>query len=399
MKMKMIAAPAALACLALCGFAQQSSARHINVGYTRDKVSHMDVTVPQGQTFKEDIVTDKSVTIDGVLEGDCTSLGGPVIVNGRMRGNALSMGGPVRVSGLVDGDVASMGGPVEISGEVTGDIASLGGNITLLSTATVGGDIASLGGRIEKGGGVMLKGKVSDMDLRLLRRMLPGFTHGRWHSDGVPFTGAMLLGLMMFSALATGLLVVVLPAVFFPKNVETAACAISADFWKAAGVGTLVVLGIFPGLLGLLISIIGIPLVPLALLLLACAGALGVCAFSSLLCDRFFAGIKRRGPQSLAAKVCVGYLLVAAMIQFGRLLPLIGWILFLAGFAVAAFGLLVGLGAAFITRMGTGRATVCAPVSAAAPAPAAAAPFQPIPAAPPVPEQKRQQPPADGMQE
>jgi hypothetical protein len=103
----------------------------------------------------------------------------------------------------------------------------------------------------------------------------------------------------------------------------------------------------------MVVSIMGIPLIPLALILLVAAKILGVCAFSVVLEKRFFEGIKKPGPQSLIGRVAVGYALMAGLVLFGHVIPIVGGILFLAGFIIIAFGVVLGLGAVCTTRMGT----------------------------------------------
>ena len=113
------------------------------------------------------------------------------------------------------------------------------------------------------------------------------------------------------------------------------------------------VVGFFPGLLMMLVSILGIPLLPFALMLYAAAAAvIGLCGFSVVLQARFFEGIKKAGPVSLPAKVATGYALVAGLMFFGKVIPLIGGVLALIGFMLLALGTVLGLGAAWMTRMG-----------------------------------------------
>jgi hypothetical protein len=158
--------------------------------------------------------------------------------------------------------------------------------------------------------------------------------------------------LIMFSMLFTGIVLLLLPAIFFPKHVGNAAAAISGDMWRACGIGALIVMGFFPGLLIMVISILGIPLVPFALMLFAAAGVLGMSAFSVVLQGRFFDGIKRSGPAGLPGKVAAGFGVMAGLLFFGKMIPFIGGVLSLIGFMLMAFGTMTGLGAVWMTRLG-----------------------------------------------
>ena len=91
-------------------------------------------------------------------------------------------------------------------------------------------------------------------------------------------------------------------------------------------------------------------------------------------------GLKKAGPAGLVGKVAAGYALIAGLLFFGKLIPLVGGLMSLIGMILLAFGVMVGLGAAWMTRMGT-RPFVPAPELPAA-----------VPAAAPAAQQPPQQP-------
>ncbi len=327
----------------------------------RDEIRHIDVVVEKGETVNDDILTDKSVTVNGILDGDCASLGGPVTVNGDVRGDVMSAGGPVAISGVVDGDVASMGGAIEISGTVTGDVASMGGNIILKDSASVAGDVSSFGGKVEKGNSVILKGEINSIDLKQMKKIVSGLLklksgREKFFKGLEPLLIGGLVGLgilFVVSLFATGLILFILPPVFFPKNVKSAAAEITDNFWKSAFIGGLILIALFPAMLLMLVSIMGIPLIPLVLMLFFAATVLGLSAFAIVLQKRFFEGIKKPGPKSLAGQAAVGYLLTAGFVLFGKIIPILGGVLALVGFILLAFGIVLGLGAVWSTKMGT----------------------------------------------
>ncbi|PJA12420.1 MAG: hypothetical protein COX65_08600 [Elusimicrobia bacterium CG_4_10_14_0_2_um_filter_56_8] len=217
---------AALACLG-----QTAQAR-------RSQIGHEDVLIEKGQTVNGDVATDKSITVNGVLNGDAVAVGGAqVIVNGEITGDLSAIGGPVAIAGRVNGDVSSVGGPVTISGKVYGYVSSVGGNVELVGPGEVDGDISSLGGSVVKGAGTVHKGEVNSFDMRAVRKVLPRVLRlARYSGNGdgdhgfgpVMAGGLAGLGLMfLFSMLATGAVLMILPAVFFPKNVEHTVAVIS----------------------------------------------------------------------------------------------------------------------------------------------------------------------------
>ncbi len=328
----------------------------------RGEVRHENVTVEKGQVLNEDVVTDKAITIDGVLQGDAVAVGGaPVTVKGEVTGNLVSIGGPVNITGRVKRDVTGIGGPVAISGIVGGDVVSLGGRVELTGAAEVEGDISAIGGAVVKGEKTVHRGEVLNLDMRMVRSVLPRILRtaryaagnernvDRWLMGGLVGVGL----LVFFSMLATGAVLLLLPAVFLPENVENTANAISGNMWRACGIGALMVVGFFPGLLMMVVSILGIPLVPFALMLYAAAGVLGLSAFSVALQGRFFKGIKKAGPAGLPGKVAAGYAIMAGLMIFGKLIPFIGGVLSLIGCMLLSFGAMLGLGAVWLTRMGS----------------------------------------------
>ncbi len=328
----------------------------------RDALRHGAVVIEKGETVRGDIATDGVITVNGVLDGDAVSIGGSsVTVNGEVNGDIVSLGGAVHIPGLARRDVVGIGGPVEISGKVSGDVTSVGGNVSLSGAGEVDGDISAVGGTVVKGEKTVHKGEVRYFDVRAVRSVLPRvlklsrYAAGENGRSPEPWLIGGLIGLglaIFFSMLATGIILLLLPAVFFSKQVENTAAAITGDMWRACGIGALMLVAFFPGLIMMLVSVLGIPLAPFALMLYAAACVLGLSAFSVVLQKRFFEGIKKAGPAGLPGKVAVGYAIMAGLLFFGKLIPLVGGVLSLIGFMLMAFGTMLGLGAAWMTRMG-----------------------------------------------
>ncbi len=373
---------------------------------SRGEISHEPFFVANGQTYTGDVSTDRSVTVDGTLDGDAVAVNGSSLtINGEVTGDVVGIGGPARITGAVQGDVTEVGSVLEIDGKVNGDVNGIGCAVKLLENANVSGDVSVLGGTVLKSPGAKLSGNINAFDLGLLRTVLPrvmrygdSYSYHRrsehleyWHNPWL-VGGLVGVGLMIFfSMLVTGVILLLIPAVFFPSSVERGAALIRADIWKACGVGALMVVGFFPGLLMLTVSVLGIPLIPFALLLYGAAAVLGLSAFSVVLQRRFFEGIKRQGPKGLAGQVASGYALMAGLMFFGKIIPLAGGILSLIGFMLIVFGTMLGLGAAWLTRMGS---------RAYPPVPAVPAQGYPAPVVPgqvpgqPVPQDSSQPPAA-----
>jgi len=198
----------------------------------RRELTHEDVVIEKGQTVRGDVATDKSILVNGTLDGDAVSVGGAsVTINGELTGDLVAIGGAIYIPGLVKGDVSGIGGPVSVSGKVSGDVASVGGGVNLSGTGEIDGGISVLGGSFTKGEKAIHKGEVHSFDTHAVRTVLPRVLRlVRYAGDrerGVnPWMVGGLLGLgllFFFSVLVTGAILLLLPPVFFPKNVENMA--------------------------------------------------------------------------------------------------------------------------------------------------------------------------------
>lgn len=337
-----------------------------------DKMRHDDVTVAKGETQKGDIVTSGSIDVEGSVEGNCVSFGGNVVVPGEVRGDVVTLGGNVDLGGSSSGDLAAIGGSVAVSGKVGGDVAAIGGDVALGKGAAIGGDVSVVGGHLSKDDGAAIKGSISQVGLGALRGILPALTHGglklamasgagsHYHShwrhdsdDEEPSAGARFLKAGAFLVFILGLgAVLCLSAVFLPQETLAVATAIRSDFWRSAGAGTLMVILFLPALLVLTVSILGIPLVPLAILAWCAAALFGVAAFSRLLAERAAESLQKPLPAAPLA-VGLGWLILETLPFVGKLIGgFIGGTLAFAGFLILTCGMVAGLGAVWNTRMG-----------------------------------------------
>lgn len=327
-------------------------ARAIKLQLGDDKVRKGDFTVEKGQTFDGDVAAEGAVTVKGVVTGDCAAFGGPLVIEGECRGEAASFGGPVRLTGRVGGDVASFGGPVDFSGVAGGDVSLFGGDLTVRSSGTIEGEVSIFGGQLKQEPGATIKGELHNFSSPMIGAMVPGVALAAMRADRGAKQGraprkalisGFLLGLCLLPFLA---------ALFFPAQVETIAAAASADFWRALGIGLLVEMAIVPGTLALAVSVIGIPFIPVAYAALTAAVVMGTGAFFLLMARRACLNLEKPVPSTIKA---VGYAgaATAAISILGGLLPVVGGILGLALFLTLCCGTTLGLGAVWITRLGT----------------------------------------------
>lgn len=349
-------APALWAGLCVLALAGPAQARRLDLKLDAEHARTGDVYIGKNETVKGDLVTTGgSITVDGMVKGDVIAIGGGVLVNGEVTGDAVSMGGKVSVPGRVGGEAVSLGGSVEVAGSVARDISAIGGGVTLKSSAAARGDVAVLGGELEQEAGATIAGAVENVNFHGLWRRL--FTRaGALRDREQGRRAGSLLGFYLSLVSLAGIgMILLLTTVFLTKPVENLAAAIKADFWKTAGIGLLILMGIGPALVLLAISVLGIPLIPVALLALVAAGFLSAAAFSLILSQRFHEALRRPLPATIPA-VAIGYGLLVSLLVVGKLLKLAGPLDFLGGVftlvnaILISCGLIVGLGALWTTR-------------------------------------------------
>jgi len=333
-----------------------------------------DVHVAKGDTVTEDLATKNgTITVDGFVEGDVAAMGGSVIVNGEVSGDVAAFGGKAVIPGKVNGSVAAFGGAVEVSGTVDNDIACFGGNVSLLPTAVVEGNVAVMGGQVDKADSAVVNGDIKNISLGMLNSFIPDAVNVVHHKTVLSRFITFLISLIWVAAIALLTLLVVL---FFPRNVERIARAVELDIWKSVGIGLLVQIAILPAIVLMAVSILGIPLIPLGVLLLVAACILGFAGFGLLVVRRAYQGGHREAPATVAAAM-LGFLMLNALLLLGHLInvlgspfTILGWILIIVNFTVFWFATTVGLGAVWTTRLGS------RDESAKLPAPAASASAQ-----------------------
>jgi hypothetical protein len=218
------------------------------------------------------------------------------------------------------GDVVSTGGSVTIRGHATGDAVAVGGSVTLEPGARVDGDAVAIGGTVEIKPGASLGGERTSVG-GALGKVLSGAvklspskgSHGG-HQDheGNGFFGRLWWTLPFF---VIGFLMML----FVPDRLLGLREALSARPWAATAAGIGSWFGIVALCVLLAVTIIGIPLIPLALVGFFGLGVFGLTALA------WWTGAKLSfvpGTQRPLVAFCLGTLvlmLIAAIPVIGTL--------------------------------------------------------------------------------
>ncbi|MEW6685348.1 MAG: polymer-forming cytoskeletal protein [Candidatus Edwardsbacteria bacterium] len=326
----------------------------------KKEMKHGDIYVAPSDTIEEDVVTTGgSITVDGLVDGDVAAIGGNVNIKGRVTGDVAAIGGNAEVSGIVEGDAAAIGGEAEISGTVEGDLAVIGGKMILDSTAVIKGDVATLGGELERAEGSKVEGEIKTLSLGLINQFIPktigtlkfGFEH--------PFLMRSFKCLIRLFWFLGTLVLIILTVVLLPQNIERMAEATQQEFLKVVIFGIIGEILIAPLIVLLAISILGLPLIPIAGILILVAFLFGLSGVSLVLGQRLKENLHWSISSNLGLTI-LGFLLISLFIILGALLSLFGRPLSILGFLFSLIGILIlyatatiGFGASLLTILGT----------------------------------------------
>ena len=271
--------------------------------------------------------------------------------------NAVSFGGPVRIYGTVTDAAVSIGGDVvvEEGGRVLGDAVAVGGKISVKDSAVVEGDAVALGGTVDiaptgavrgeivRGGPPFLKGCGFSPD-RLMKSAFRFIVLGPFFGF-LGALGATIYLILFVLKTLFWLACAVIVQYLFSERTDRMAEALRVKFAPAFFFGVLFLFLTPFFLLFLLISLIGIPFLPLAvglLLVMYLFGSTGV----ALWAGRLF-------PNASTRSGTLNVLLGVLTISLVRLIPGIGFLVWIVLVSVS-------LGITVLTRFG-GRRSVPAP--------------------------------------
>lgn len=303
----------------------------------------------------------------------------------RRSGAQVRIGGSVTVGPdeIVTDDVVVIGGTANIDGEVNGDVVVVGGVATLGPHADVHRDVTVVGGVLTRDPDARVGGRVNEIgvgpivfDMRNLRRGV-SFGPFRRFNALAPF-GSLLSTVFRFVLLSLLACAIVLAA---RATVERIGDRAAVEPLKAGLVGFLIELLIAPvlifGVIVLIISIVGIPLlalvpfVVLAVLVVFLAGFTGVAyRLGRRLEDRLGWGADPYVAAILGIAIILSPVLVARVVGLaGGVFGFLALALVALGFLVEYVAWTVGFGAAALARFSPGVSSSGGAAIAGAPPP------------------------------
>lgn len=236
-------------------------------------------------------------------------------------------------------DLAVFGGDLIVKGTVDGDVAVFGGDITVHKGGLIDGDAACFGGEITQMAGGKISGDKVELNLASGLKNLFHFKYlGPIIGGGVGslFAFKLLAGVSKFFVLLVlGLLLLA----FLEKPTFVVKNALFKNPLACLGYGFLAMLAFVPIIILMAISILGIPLIPLFILIFVFAAFYGAIAFSLFVGEKI--SQKVMPIKSTALQFVVGLLLLFIL----GLIPFISFI-------VCILATMLSLGAVVTTRFG-----------------------------------------------
>ncbi len=231
--------------------------------------------------------------------------------------------------------VITIGGQITVSGAVESHVVAVGGSVVLTKTAFVGGNVVTLGGVIVMARDSQVNGNLMEMNSSNLYDTLTTALSSEW--EGWSWIFAVISLAIFLVLMVVALLIVAL----LPKPVRVVADAIGENTFKVVLCGLLGLVLIAPLALLLTISVVGIALIPLEVIVVVCSILLGFIAVGQLIGRKVYQLLKRPNP-GMVRETFWGLII----------LWLVGWLPYI-GWMAKAVAIVIGLGAALVTRFGT----------------------------------------------
>ena len=192
-------------------------------------------------------------------------------------GRSLTIGAEETVDKAV-----AIGGSITVAGHVRHDAVAIGGSVTILPGASVGGDSVAIGGAVSVAEGATLEG-----DNVSLGGAIPTTVGSmtRWVVGG-PHRFSMFRFASRLTRAVLLLVIAVLIAVTFPDALTRVGAYLATRPGLSALGGVSILLGFVPLCVLLAVTIIGIPLIPVAVLLLVALFLFGFTVSAAWLGER-----------------------------------------------------------------------------------------------------------------
>lgn len=241
----------------------------------------------------------------------------------------IKLGGDVTIEeGQEVDSVLVIGGQATVSGLVEKNVVVVSGSIILTSQAVVRGDVIVVGGVVAKGNGSQVFGDITEINSSNLSAALFSALRGDWEG------WSLIISFISVCFFAIILMMALLMAFLLPRALLAVTGSIQTHKGKSFLWGFLATLLMVPFFMLLVLSIIGIFLIPLAFTILLLAVIVGFIGAGAFLGHLVISRIFRSHQRSLVKETLVGLVL----------LWLLGWLPFYIGVGIKFLAITFGLG-------------------------------------------------------
>ncbi|MGO9146218.1 MAG: hypothetical protein ACLQDF_07605 [Desulfomonilia bacterium] len=242
-------------------------------------------------------------------------------------------------NGIEVNKAISIGGDVRVYGHVRKDAVSVGGSVYLGPDSIVEGNVVSIGGTVEREPGAQVGGEVTIVDATGLKSYLfwlPKQGIARinefWDSIGwIPALGFFIIALFI---------VAIMPAAVGFISFQIENNTLRTILWGLFGS-----ILVFPIGFMLIISIVGIVIVPVLIILLGCAFTLGYIAVAQLMGKRITITL-RKPNRHILVETIIGLVVLFIVSR----IPFAGWLVKYAAVLVGFGGVLNAITTGWRTR-------------------------------------------------
>lgn len=279
------------------------------------------------------------IEMEGIEDGDMVRVGQSLTIEKDLAvgGDAVVIGGNLDILGSVAGDAVVVGGTLHIfpGASVAGDAVAVGGTVIRDAGSAVGGQHVTIGGGVDK--------------------LLPWGWHRREASVS---KGILHVLLDTLGRMVAGFLAILIFVDLFGKRTARIAKRVDEDTFRSGLVGLVAMILIPVSILVLVISCLGILLLPVLGVLLGVAFIWGIVVAALLvgrtLGRRFFPAARADRWEALIglALLCATNFAGLLLLTFGGPVRFLGWTLLIAGKVILVLAFLVGFGGVVWTRFG-----------------------------------------------
>ena len=232
-------------------------------------------------------------------------------------------------------NVVDIGGQVTVYGLVEGNVLAISGSVVLTNNAVVRGNVVCVGGVIVKSNSAQVFGDITEINSSNISTAVASVFRGEMEGWSLIFN---IISLCFFAVI---FIIALLMTILIPRPLTAIVHEIQNHKAKSFLWGFLATLMMVPFFMLLVISIIGITLIPLAFTMLLLALILGYIAAGTLIGNFIFIRIFRGRKKTLVGQTLLGLIL----------LWLLGWIPYI-GWMVKVFALTLGLGGVLLAFFG-----------------------------------------------